>query len=328
MNIKELLYKITEMKEIDDESILNLSNGLVSVPDDLLNKNIFGEISDNAFTLMGHIELPYPVVNVHFLNELPEILDISKQDVENLLYENHQLVVHHTGGWEILPEKDCAEVEAKQLYPGAEAIDYLLFKKQAFQRRYIILHMLPVLPVSLRWRQNGDTYLSKDIEILYAKVLNRTTRINCLRKMGVPVAVLNREKHFLQQYIDALIDNGLHGKPDLNPRGVVYESMWEIHCQLAPRAEIPYDEILKGIHLYQQYDKSDYLLKTAMPLLQRVFESNFIDFKKHEVEIMKAAEHAVLAAALSYKDSDMISTIFSPAIRSAMENYINKKILR
>ena len=65
-----------EMLEVTDDMILDISNGEVLYPapcddddpcqDSMTDPMIFGEL-DNDDALMGHIHLPYPVVNIQYL---------------------------------------------------------------------------------------------------------------------------------------------------------------------------------------------------------------------------------------------------------------------
>lgn len=56
-------------------------------------------------------------------------------------------------------------------------------------------------------------YAIYDIKQQYIRVVNRNERVKKLIALNAPEIILRNEKRMLQEYIDALINNGIHGKP-------------------------------------------------------------------------------------------------------------------
>ncbi len=140
---------------------------------------------------------------------------------------------------EIDVEKDCAEMrdelnavrserEQKELVDGkpkqpsakeikiAKRLDVVdAFRKSGNKPEWMILTVLPVLPPDLRpmVQLDGGRFAASDLNELYRRVINRNNRLKKMIEAGAPEIVVRNEKRMLQEAVDALIDNGRHGKP-------------------------------------------------------------------------------------------------------------------
>ena len=245
----------SEMLEVTDEIILDMSNGEVMYPapcddDDPIQGSmtdplIFGEM-ENDDALMGHIHLPYPVVNIQYLFGtrpiLPRLLGMSRGDLESIVYCS-SYVVTDTGNSnavykQIIAVDDAPDFQEKYtgatLMTGAEAVSCLLEKEEIKEKDYIILHLLPVVPVSLRLRKiirqdYTETRHFYSIEYLYDRLILRKDRLIKLIDLKAPERILLDEKRMLQEYVDTLINNGTRGMPIVNFFGLPCDSLQELY---------------------------------------------------------------------------------------------------
>ena len=89
------------------------------------------------------------------------------------------------------------------------------FRKSGNRPEWMILDVLPVIPPELRpmVQLDGGRYATSDLNDLYRRVINRNNRLKKMIESGAPDIVVRNEKRMLQEAVDALIDNGRHGKP-------------------------------------------------------------------------------------------------------------------
>lgn len=88
------------------------------------------------------------------------------------------------------------------------------FWKSENKVSWMILTALPVLPPDLRpmVQLDGGRFATSDLNDLYRRVINRNNRLKRLLDLGAPEIIVRNEKRMLQEAIDALIDNGRHGR--------------------------------------------------------------------------------------------------------------------
>ena len=88
------------------------------------------------------------------------------------------------------------------------------FRKSGNRPEWMILEALPVLPADIRpmVQLDGGRFAASDINELYRRVINRNNRLKGFIKMGAPEIIIRNEKRMLQEFVDALIDNGKKGK--------------------------------------------------------------------------------------------------------------------
>ncbi len=89
------------------------------------------------------------------------------------------------------------------------------FRKSGNRPEWMILEVLPVLPPDLRpmVQLDGGRFAASDLNELYRRVINRNNRLKKMIEQGAPDIVIRNEKRMLQEAVDALVDNGRHGKP-------------------------------------------------------------------------------------------------------------------
>ena len=89
------------------------------------------------------------------------------------------------------------------------------FRKSGNRPEWMILETLPVLPPDIRpmTQLDGGRFATSDINELYRRVINRNNRLKHFISMHAPDIIIRNEKRMLQEFVDALIDNGRRGKP-------------------------------------------------------------------------------------------------------------------
>ena len=80
---------------------------------------------------------------------------------------------------------------------------------------WMVLEVLPVIPPDLRplVPLEGGRFATSDLNDLYRRVINRNNRLKNLLQLKTPDVIIHNEKRMLQEAIDALFDNGRHGRP-------------------------------------------------------------------------------------------------------------------
>jgi DNA-directed RNA polymerase subunit beta' len=80
---------------------------------------------------------------------------------------------------------------------------------------WMILDCLPVIPPELRplVPLEGGRFATSDLNDLYRRVINRNNRLRNLLQLKTPDVIIRNEKRMLQEAVDAVFDNGRHGRP-------------------------------------------------------------------------------------------------------------------
>ena len=88
------------------------------------------------------------------------------------------------------------------------------FKKSGNVPHWIILTVVPVIPPDLRplVALDGGRFATSDLNDLYRRVINRNNRLKRLMELRAPEVIIRNEKRMLQEAVDALLDNGRHGR--------------------------------------------------------------------------------------------------------------------
>jgi DNA-directed RNA polymerase subunit beta' len=89
------------------------------------------------------------------------------------------------------------------------------FKKSGNRPEWMVMEVLPVIPPDLRplVPLDGGRFATSDLNDLYRRVINRNNRLKKLMELNAPEIIIRNEKRMLQEAVDALLDNGRHGKP-------------------------------------------------------------------------------------------------------------------
>ena len=91
------------------------------------------------------------------------------------------------------------------------------FQQSGNNPAWMILDCVPVIPPDLRplVALDGGRFATSDLNDLYRRVINRNNRLRKLLDLKAPDVIIRNEKRMLQEAVDALFDNGRHGRPVL-----------------------------------------------------------------------------------------------------------------
>jgi DNA-directed RNA polymerase subunit beta' len=88
------------------------------------------------------------------------------------------------------------------------------FRNSGTRPEWMIIEVLPVIPPDLRplVPLEGGRFATSDLNDLYRRVINRNNRLKNLMQLKTPDVIIRNEKRMLQEAVDAVIDNGRHGR--------------------------------------------------------------------------------------------------------------------
>jgi DNA-directed RNA polymerase subunit beta' len=100
-------------------------------------------------------------------------------------------------------------------------------RKSGNDPTWMILDMVPVIPPDLRplVPLDGGRFATSDLNDLYRRVINRNNRLKKLLELKAPEVIVRNEKRMLQESVDALFDNGRHGREVLGSGGRPLKSL-------------------------------------------------------------------------------------------------------
>jgi DNA-directed RNA polymerase subunit beta' len=108
------------------------------------------------------------------------------------------------------------ETKSKQIRKKIAKRTKLLaaFRDSKARPEWMILTVLPVIPPDLRplVPLEGGRFATSDLNDLYRRVINRNNRLKNLLQLKTPEVIIRNEKRMLQEAVDALFDNGRHGR--------------------------------------------------------------------------------------------------------------------
>jgi DNA-directed RNA polymerase subunit beta' len=92
---------------------------------------------------------------------------------------------------------------------------------------WMTLEAIPVIPPDIRpmVMLDGGRYATSDINDLYRRVINRNNRLRKMLQLDAPDIIIRNEKRMLQEAVDALFDNGRHGKAVTGPNNRALKSL-------------------------------------------------------------------------------------------------------
>ncbi|MBR1533346.1 MAG: DNA-directed RNA polymerase subunit beta', partial [Ruminococcus sp.] len=101
------------------------------------------------------------------------------------------------------------------------------FRTSGTRPEWMILDVVPVIPPDIRpmVMLDGGRYATSDLNDLYRRVINRNNRLKRMLELEAPDIIVRNEKRMLQEAVDALIDNGRHGRPVTGPNNRAFKSL-------------------------------------------------------------------------------------------------------
>ncbi|MDD5652981.1 MAG: DNA-directed RNA polymerase subunit beta' [Candidatus Omnitrophica bacterium] len=109
-------------------------------------------------------------------------------------------------------EKNKESLNSRKILKSLKLIED--FKKSGNKPEWMIMEILPVIPPDLRplVPLDGGRFATSDLNDLYRRVINRNNRLKKLMELNAPEIIIRNEKRMLQEAVDALLDNGRHGR--------------------------------------------------------------------------------------------------------------------
>ncbi|MDR0994235.1 MAG: DNA-directed RNA polymerase subunit beta', partial [Verrucomicrobiota bacterium] len=191
------LATVLDMSSRELERVLYYEDYIVVDPGDtplqerqLLNEDEYREMLDKygeTFTARMGAEGVYEI--------------LSKIDLEEAL-EQHEIEMENTR----------SKQTRKKLTKRMKILDS--FRTSHTRPEWMILQVLPVIPPDLRplVPLEGGRFATSDLNDLYRRVINRNNRLRNLLQLKTPDVIVRNEKRMLQEAVDALFDNGRHGR--------------------------------------------------------------------------------------------------------------------
>jgi len=113
-------------------------------------------------------------------------------------------------------EKQMTQTKSKQIRKKLAKRLKLVqgFLSSKTRPEWMIMTVLPVIPPDLRplVPLEGGRFATSDLNDLYRRVINRNNRLRTLLQLKTPEVIIRNEKRMLQEAVDALYDNGRHGR--------------------------------------------------------------------------------------------------------------------
>ena len=93
------------------------------------------------------------------------------------------------------------------------------FRQSGNRPEWMIMDVIPVIPPDIRPMVllDGGRFATSDLNDLYRRVINRNNRLKRMQELKAPDIIVRNEKRMLQEAVDALIDNGRHGRAVTGP---------------------------------------------------------------------------------------------------------------
>ena len=171
-------------------------------------------------------------------------VETGSQYIEKIFFENLE-AANANGEYNEIADKEnwtnnlvAAANELKselaELPPGQKKIKLLkrleiieAFRLSGNKPEWMVLDVVPVIPPDIRpmVMLDGGRYATSDLNDLYRRVINRNNRLKKMLELEAPDIIIRNEKRMLQEAVDALIDNGRHGRPVTGPNNRALKSL-------------------------------------------------------------------------------------------------------
>jgi len=126
---------------------------------------------------------------------------LNKVDLEQLMHDLEEQI-----------ENTRSKQTRKKITKRMKIVDG--FRVSKAKPEWMILDALPVIPPELRplVPLEGGRFATSDLNDLYRRVINRNNRLKNLLALKTPDVIIRNEKRMLQEAVDAVFDNGRHGR--------------------------------------------------------------------------------------------------------------------
>lgn len=322
-------------------------------------KDDYGTIDDRYFYpgdtevargIVGHIDLPTPVVNIRYMNKENPVLyklikELTEADIKELLYgASCAAFKKEDGSFVKLIDLDDykEEKENYQILFGSEAIANLL--KDCEEKDEIILTKIPVVPYY--YRHNG-TKSAEDLQSIYNQLLGKILYFKTFEGNFCNHYQEWGNRQVIQETVDSLIDNGGLGKISRDNHGLPLETLDELaNFYMNTKRKEPgtyrYPVVMKKLrHLIVQLRDSDMeeeltpsteIIEILKPLVDEIGKISFAEsWEEYQEELRKCSFEALsffLSDAAKKLSMGEVLASFTNCIFWNMEFYERKMILR
>ncbi|MFD3843706.1 hypothetical protein ACFWWC_47080 [Streptomyces sp. NPDC058642] len=168
---------------------------------------------------MGHIELAAPIVHPWYKDSLSRDLDLERETLADIIHGQRYIDPDSGLSQLILPPAAAdLHLDVDRLCTGAEAVRFLLARREQSPARGALLRRLPVLPADLRpvIVRNGRRY-GNSLNNRYVEIMQCNSRLRRLTDLEATPAVLHHARAELQRAVEALLDprDGIASLADL-----------------------------------------------------------------------------------------------------------------
>ena len=198
---------------MDTDRLLEMSNFAL---------NLAKESKTPGSTRRTAIALPLPVLDVRYLAALPDMLGVSLEDIEAVVYGGSEMVTE-SGSKQypigtVLTQQQFyealdagADIEVKY---GAAAIEALANAKDVDMTDIVLRHVAIL-----------SSYIPEySICFFYRGIARCSKKLREYLEDDAPDVVIRSEYKTLQKYVDGYFDNGLHRRAFLDEFGEPYDS--------------------------------------------------------------------------------------------------------
>jgi DNA-directed RNA polymerase subunit beta' len=155
------------------------------------------------------------------------LTDVEYREAQEMYGDSFQAGMGATAVKELLkqvdPEALLEQLSAEMAATKSKANHKKIAKRMRLMEGFInngtlptwmIIETLPVIPPDLRplVPLEGGRFATSDLNDLYRRVINRNNRLKNLLHLRTPEVIIRNEKRMLQEAVDALLDNGRHGR--------------------------------------------------------------------------------------------------------------------
>ena len=225
------------------------------------------EVKDEDFRADSGVDSFRSGMGADSIRELLERIDLEEEEQ----YLRQELATSSS------KQKKKKLVKRLQLVTG--------FKKSGNRPEWMILEVIPVIPPDLRplVALDGGRFATSDLNDLYRRVINRNNRLKRLMELHAPEVIIRNEKRMLQEAVDALIDNGRHGRVVRGPGTRPLKSLSDMlkgkvgrfrQNLLGKRVDI-LDEVFLSLVLNCSYINVEFRKKWPLSCSSRLSSENF-----------------------------------------------------
>nr|YP_009975341.1 RNA polymerase beta' subunit [Drypetes indica]QNK04682.1 RNA polymerase beta' subunit [Drypetes indica] len=228
--------------EDEDEEIIDEDEDEEIIDEDEDEEIIDEEIIDEE--IIDEEIIDEEIIDEEIMDEDEEIIDEEiidedeDEDEEIIDEEEEEEIIDEDEEEEIIDEEEEEEI-IKWGYQRMERRKNFLVRRMALAKHFIqanikpewmVLCLLPVLPPELRpiIQIDGGKLISSDLNDLYKRVIYRNNALATQLRNFSPYDLIMCQEKLVQEAVDILLNDGIHGQPMRDGHDKVYKSFSDI----------------------------------------------------------------------------------------------------